>query len=111
VREVNQKNNWADEERLEPFKETSTRFKSGGMGKLPKLVENIHWAGEKNQMKLDCGRSLYHQEPPPCDLSGGITRQPFFKESSKFLSHQIIMGMPDQIMATTVGSILLLIPA
>jgi len=64
--------NPAGEIRSEPLNETSVRFRSGAMVKMPELVGNIPKAGAKNQMKLDRLQCLYHNEPPPCDLSDAI---------------------------------------
>ena len=36
----------------EPLNETSVRFRSGRIGKMPKLVANIPESWAKNQMKL-----------------------------------------------------------
>jgi hypothetical protein len=41
MRGANQKRNWAGEVRSEHLKETSAPTKPGGMGKIPKLIENI----------------------------------------------------------------------
>ena len=73
MREAKEKGNFAGEAvRSEPRNQTSVRFRSSAMVKMPELVENIPWAGAKNQMKLAHGKSLYHKDAPPCDLSDDI---------------------------------------
>jgi hypothetical protein len=50
---------------------TSVCFRSGGIVKMPELVEKIPQSGVKNQIKLARGLSLYHKDPPLGDLSDG----------------------------------------
>jgi hypothetical protein len=63
----------------ESFSKTSVRFRSDGMVTLPELVKNIPWSKAKNQMKLARGRSVYHKEPLPCDLSVEISSTQQYK--------------------------------
>jgi len=63
------KRNPDGEVRSEPRNKTGARFRSGRIGKIPRIMGNITLSRGKNQMKFARRRSLYHKEPPTCVLS------------------------------------------